>query len=205
MITVNHKQVYGYPSVSVFCSSPNDSKTQPQMSRQYHHETAQLNNLNCNKLQRFVGLVARHLSVFRKGRLHHHEVAKLDGKQRFHWWRWLAFWNYNNKGPKLAISWWIAWTFFYGSALFTLGSAASLSHKVWPCSFQDALMHAAHSLLSCMACTLIHWSVYVTFSTVRHHPVEGHESHAMCSSLVPKPQQPVDVTAGDSRVFLLCM
>jgi len=42
----------------------------------------------------------------------------------------LAFWNYNNKGPKLAISWWIAWTFFWGSALFTLGSAAALSHKV---------------------------------------------------------------------------
>lgn len=67
----------------------------------------------------------------RKGRLQHHEVQQLSGKQKFHWWRWLAFWNYNNKGPKLAISWWIAWTFFYGSALFTLGSAASLSHKVF--------------------------------------------------------------------------
>jgi len=62
--------------------------------------------------------------------LQHHEVAQLEGKQRYHWWRWLAFWNYNNKGPKLAISWWIAWTFFWGSALFTLGSAAALSHKV---------------------------------------------------------------------------
>lgn len=62
--------------------------------------------------------------------MQHHEVAQLDGNQRFHWWRWLAFWNFNNKGPKLAISWWIAWTFFYGSALFTLGSAAALVHKV---------------------------------------------------------------------------
>lgn len=67
----------------------------------------------------------------RKGRMQHHEVAQLDGNQRFHWWRWLAFWNFNNKGPKLAISWWIAWTFFYGSALFTLGSAAALVHKVF--------------------------------------------------------------------------
>ncbi|DBA68346.1 hypothetical protein WJX79_000840 [Trebouxia sp. C0005] len=67
----------------------------------------------------------------RKGRLQHHEVAQQEGKPRFHWWRWLAFWNYNNKGPKLAISWWIAWTFFWGSALFTLGSAAALSHKVF--------------------------------------------------------------------------
>ena len=62
--------------------------------------------------------------------MQHHEVAQLDGNQRFHWWRWLAFWNFNSKGPKLAISWWIAWTFFYGSALFTLGSAAALVHKV---------------------------------------------------------------------------
>ena len=62
--------------------------------------------------------------------MHHHEIAKLDGKQKFHWWRWLAFWKYNSQGPKLAISWWIAWTFSWGSALFTLGSAASLSYNV---------------------------------------------------------------------------
>ena len=63
-------------------------------------------------------------------RLQHHEIAKLDSKKKYHYWRWLAFWKFNNQGPKLAISWWIAWTFFWGSALFTLGSAASLSRKV---------------------------------------------------------------------------
>lgn len=87
----------------------------------------------------------------RKGRLHHHEISDAQKQERYHWWRWLAFWNYNNKGPKLAISWWIAWTFFYGSALFTLGSAASLSHKV-PCVYFYLLWCGTDASTRAMLC-----------------------------------------------------
>lgn len=60
-----------------------------------------------------------HAVMCRKGRLQHHEIDPKT-RPRFHWWDWLLFWKYQTP-RKTAISWWIAFTFFWGSALFTLG------------------------------------------------------------------------------------
>lgn len=59
----------------------------------------------------------------------YHEISKLTGKEEFYWCDWVKFWKYQHT-PQQAVSWWIAWCFFYGSILFLLGACSSLSHQV---------------------------------------------------------------------------